>query len=381
MTAPDSPAAPARSPFPFRVCFMVPTYNEASNITPLLARLAELYPGDETAFLIVDDESPDGTAQQVREFAARDPRVHLLSGARRGLGSACARGIAHALDALRAEVVVQMDADFSHDPAQARALLQCIADGADVAIGSRYVAGGAVDARWHPARRSLSRWGNRLARWIAGLSSVRDCTAGFKAMRAQALRDAGVGDIRVQGYAFQVALLHRLIHAGARVVEAPIYFREREHGQTKLGARDLLEFFYHIWWLRLASHRTFIKFALTGLSGVFVNIGSFQMLLALGLHKYLASPIAIELSILSNFLLNNHWTFAERAMVGRKRVRGLKYNLVSVVTLLLSYSTFIALSMLFPQASPALLQGCGIVPAMLFNYFLNSYWTFREAES
>ena len=370
---PTSPPAP-------KVCFVIPTYNEALNVTPLLQRLCELYRDDDTAFLIVDDESPDGTAQLVREFARGERRVYLLEGRRRGLGDAYVRGITHALETLGADVIVQMDADFSHDPADARRLLAHLEAGADVAIGSRYVAGGTVDARWSMGRRLLSRWGNRLARWIAGLAAVRDCTAGFKAIKAEMLKAAKVEQIRVQGYAFQVVLLHRLIHADARVVEEPVYFRDRARGQTKLGVRDLLEFFYNVWWLRLATHRTFIKFAATGLVGVIINLGSFQILLDFGVHKLLASPLAIELSIISNFLLNNYWTFAERALVGRKRIRGLKFNLVSLLALGLSYGTFIVLSTLLPEARPVLLQGCGILPAAFLNYFLNSYWTFREAQ-
>jgi len=365
-------------------CFVIPTYNEAPDIVPLLRRLTGLYRGADTAFLIVDDESPDGTARLVREFAASDDRVRLLEGPRRGFGQAYVRGMVHALETLGAGVVVQMDADFSHDPADAGRLLARLADGgpgdgADVAIGSRYVAGGTIDPRWHLGRRLLSRWGNRFARWIAGVRGVRDCTAGFKAIRADALRAAKVEDVRVRGHTFQVVLLHRLIHAGARVVEEPIHFRDREHGRTKLGIGSVLEFFYSIWWLRLASHRTLVKYGLTGLAGALVNLGSFQILLELGLHKFLASPIAIELSIVSNFLMNNYWTFADRAMLGRKRIRGLKYNLVALATLALSYATFVALSIPFPQASPVLLQACGIAPAAALNYFMNSYWTFRPA--
>ena len=371
----DSPRASAP-----RVCFVIPTYNEAQNVSPLLSRLTEEFAEETTNFLIVDDESPDGTAGRVREFAVRDGRVHLLEGRRRGLGDAYVRGISHALDALGAEVVVQMDADFSHDPSDAKKLLARVAAGADAAIGSRYVSGGAVDRDWSLGRRWLSRGGNYLARRIAGLLSVQDCTSGFKAISARALKAAKVSEVRVQGYAFQVALLHRLIESGANVVEQPIYFRDRERGQTKLGVRDLIEFFYSVWWLRVAGYRTFLKFSLVGLSGVLVNLGSFQLALGLGVHKYLASPIAIELSIVSNFLLNNYWTFADRAMTGRRRIRGLKYNLVSLVTLALSYATFVLLSMLFPEAPPVVLQGCGIIPATICNYLLNSYWTFRAGE-
>ena len=361
------------------MCFVIPTYNEAENITLLLPRLAELYPDRNLLFLIVDDESPDGTGRLVREFAAADARVHLLEGKKRGLGAAYVRGIRHALDELRADVVVQMDADFSHDPAAAGRLLARVAAGADVCIGSRYVAGGSVDESWGFRRRQLSLWGNRLARWIAGLKGVRDCTAGFKAIRASALRAAAVQEITVLGYAFQVALLHRLLHSGARVAEEPIHFRDRTRGVSKLGLDSMLEFFYHICWLRLTSHRTFIRFCLTGCSGVAVNLGSFHLLQQLGLHRYLASPIAIELSIISNFLINSHWTFADRELAGGRRIRGLKFNLVSLLALAVSYGSFLLLSLLLPRVPPLWLQGLAIGPAVLVNYFLNSYWTFRES--
>ena len=290
------------------------------------------------------------------------------------------RGITHAMDTLGAEVVVQMDADFSHDPEDAGRLLARVTTDADVAIGSRYVAAGAVDETWGFRRRQLTPWGNRMARWITGLNGVRDCTAGFKAIRACALRAARVEEISVLGYAFQVALLHRLLHSGARVVEEPIYFRDRQRGVTKLGLDSMLEFMYQIWWLRLTSYRTFIKFCVTGLSGVFVNLGAFQLLTEIGVHRYLASPIAIELSIISNFLINNYWTFADRDLAGAKRIRGLKFNVVSLLSLAVSYGTFLVLSLVLPRVAPVWLQGLAIVPAVLVNYFLNSYWTFRDAE-
>ena len=360
------------------VCFVVPTYNEAPNVVPLLRRLTGLYTDPDTAFLVVDDESPDGTGRLVREFAATDGRVRLLEGPRRGFGRAYVRGMTHALETLGARVVVQMDADLSHDPADARRLLDRLADGADVAIGSRYVAGGSLDPRWHLGRRLLSRWGNRFARYIADIRGVRDCTSGFKAIRAEALGAARVADIRARGHTFQITLLHRLIHAGARIVEEPIHFRDRERGRTKLGAGSILEFFFTVWWLRLTSHRILFRYGVTGLVGALVNLGSFQILLELGLHKFLASPIAIELSIVSNFLMHNYWTFAGRTMTGRKRVRGLKYNVVSLATLALSYATFVGLSIPFPHALPVLLQACAIVPAVVLNYLVNSFWTFRD---
>ncbi len=126
-----------------------------------------------------------------------------------------------------------------------------------------------------------------------------------------------------------------------------------------------------------SSIETFFKFAVTGLSGVFVNLGSFQLFIGLGVHRLLASPVAIELSILSNFLINNYWTFRDRTMVGGKRIRGMKYHLVSLGTLGLSYGTFLVLNWIWPLVPPVYLQGCAIVPAVLFNYVINSAWTFK----
>ena len=128
----------------------------------------------------------------------------------------------------------------------------------------------------------------------------------------------------------------------------------------------------------LGTPSTFVKFCLTGLSGVVVNLGSFHLLLGLGVHKFLASPIAIEISVFSNFFLNNYWTFADRDLSGRKRIRGLRFHIVSLVALLVNYSTFVVLSVLLPRVDPVWLQGCGIAPGTLVNYILNSYWTFRE---
>ena len=136
---------------------------------------------------------------------------------------------------------------------------------------------------------------------------------------------------------------------------------------------------FHIWWLRFTGHRTFIKFCVTGTSGVFVSLGSFHLLMELGVHRYLASPIATELSIISNFLVNNYWTFADRNLAGAKRIRGLKFIVVSLLSLAVSYGAFLVLSLLLPRLAPLWLQGAAVVPGGLVSYFLNSYWTFRGA--
>jgi dolichol-phosphate mannosyltransferase len=175
-------------------------------------------------------------------------------------------------------------------------------------------------------------------------------------------------------------LLHAAVVQRAKVVEVPVDFIDRTVGQSKLGLRDIVEFILNAWWIRFQSSKTFIKFAIVGATGVAVNLGFFTLFLWAGMNKYLASPIAIELSIITNFLLNNYWTFRWRKTRDRVRVKGLKFNVVSFAALGVSYGTFVALSFLFPDVAPQIHQLAGIVPATLVNYFLNSYWTFKHVD-
>ena len=362
------------------VCFVVPTYNEADNIQAMLRQLlavCDTLTGIAGQVLVVDDESPDGTGKLVEEVARVEQRVTLLSGPKRGLGSAYSRGLAYVLETMTVDAVIQIDADFSHAPTDAVRLLEGL-QRADVVIGSRYVAGGEVDEQWGLWRRLLSWGGNMFARYVAGIYAISDCTAGFKAIRTSALARALPLRFSVQGYVFQVALLHSLVISGATVSEVPIRFTDRKRGQTKLGRRDVLEFFIHVWWLRLLSRKTFVKFALTGASGVVVNLSCFQLLLFAGINPYVSSAVAIETSIIWNFLLNNYWTFRDRVIHARKRVRGLKFNAVSLLTLAASFSSFVTLQWLWPGQPQLLSQALSILPAALANYLLNSYWTFRE---
>jgi dolichol-phosphate mannosyltransferase len=272
-----------------------------------------------------------------------------------------------------------MDADFSHKPEDVPRLLAALEGGADFVIGSRYVPGGSIPSEWSLIRRLNSRYGNFVARYVAGMYRVRDCTAGFRAIRASLLRQINLRTLRVQGYAFIVALLYEAVIRSAVIREVPVSFIERTEGESKLGLKDIVEFIVNAWWIRVRSASTFIKFLLVGAVGVFVNLGIFTLLLKMGVNKYLASPIAIQISIVSNFLLNNYWTFRWRNTGDSIRIRGVKYNLVSLASLAISYMTFILLSVAFPRVHPALIQFLGIIPATITNYFGNSYWTFRHS--
>jgi len=235
-----------------RIVIVLPTYNEKDNIRPLIDSLQRQFAviPHEMSILVADDESPDGTAAAVREAMKEYSNLHLVSGKKAGLGTAYVRGMKYALDALGAEAVMQMDADFSHKVEDVPCLIAVLDEGADFVIGSRYVQGGKIPDNWGFVRVLMSRWGNRCARHIAGLSPVRDCTAGFRVIRASLLRGFNLDELKVQGYAFIVVLLSKAVYAHAIVKEVPVEFVDRARGTSKLGIRDLWEFFLNVWRIR-----------------------------------------------------------------------------------------------------------------------------------
>ena len=362
-----------------KIVIILPTYNEKDNIRLLIPALWQQFAGlqHEMHVLVVDDHSPDGTADAVRELMGRYANLHLLTGEKQGLGNAYIRGMTYALNELRAEAVMEMDADFSHKPEDVPRLLAALDTGADFVIGSRYIPGGSIPENWGRLRQAISRWGNILARYLAGLYRVKDCTAGFRAIRSSLLRKIDFGSLGVQGYAFQIALLNQAIIQGAAMQEIPVDFIDRQRGVTKLGLADIIEFVINVWWIRFQASRTFLRFAAVGLLGVVVNLGLFILLVRFGLSKYLASPLSIEGSIISNFLLNNFWTFRHRQARGSFWTKAAKFKGVSLVALGVSYSAFVILNVLSPRTPAYIHQFLAIFPATLVNYFLNSYWTFK----
>jgi dolichol-phosphate mannosyltransferase len=226
---------------------VVPTYNEAATLADLAAAaLAEL--PEPRRLLIVDDASPDGTGTIADGLAAAGSEVEVLHRPRKeGIGPAYIAGFKRALEG-GADVVVQMDADFSHDPSDLPRLLDALHD-ADVVLGSRYVDGGGV-TDWGAVRRVISRAGGSYARVLLGIP-VNDLTGGFKAFRREVLEAIDLGSINAIGYAFQVEVTYRAIKGGFRVIEVPITFRDRRVGDSKMTGRIVLEAAWRVPALRL----------------------------------------------------------------------------------------------------------------------------------
>jgi dolichol-phosphate mannosyltransferase len=229
---------------------VLPTYNEAENLEPMVrAAVPQLeHAGVEPHVLVVDDNSPDGTGQLAERLAAELPAVDVLHRpGKQGLGRAYLAGFALALER-GADLVLEMDCDFSHDPADLPRLL-AVAGAADLVLGSRYVPGGGI-TEWGAVRRALSRGGSAYARWLLGLP-VRDLTGGFKCFRRAVLEAIDLGDVQADGYGFQIELTYRAVRAGFRVTEVPIVFHERRLGQSKMDARIALEAVWKVPALRL----------------------------------------------------------------------------------------------------------------------------------
>jgi dolichol-phosphate mannosyltransferase len=228
---------------------IIPTYNESENIRAMVPALYKQAP--EVDVLVVDDNSPDGTSQVVKEMSKEYPHVHLLFREKKeGLGRAYLAGFNWGLEH-GYEALVEMDADFSHRPEDLPFLLEKLED-CDAVVGSRWVPGGRT-VNWGWGRQAISRGGSFYARCILGYS-VRDWTGGFNAWRREVLQGISLSTIQSEGYSFQIELKYRALRKGFQVEECPITFEERRLGQSKMSSKIVLEALYRVWTIKLSEN-------------------------------------------------------------------------------------------------------------------------------
>ncbi|HDQ88668.1 MAG TPA: polyprenol monophosphomannose synthase, partial [candidate division WWE3 bacterium] len=263
---------------------VIPTYNEKENIEKLVPELVSIleegFTGD-FEILVVDGNSPDGTGAVVQSFTEQYGNVHLLlEPAKRGLGAAYVYGFKHAMNEMHADVVIEMDADFQHDPNDVPRLLQAIESGADYAIGSRFVKGGSIPKEWGLRRKFFSVGGNIFSKFVLGIFNVNDFTSGFKASRVKGFVDRlDLDGILSQGFAYKIDLLHKMHRLGARIKEVPIEFGLRDRGDSKMEKNNMMDSMRVVLTLRLRELENFIKFGLVGFLGFFTDIGLFNIFL------------------------------------------------------------------------------------------------------
>lgn len=349
-----------------RAVVIVPTYNERENIEKLIPALQDVFgkvPSHwEMHLLVVDDSSPDKTGESVEQLAKKYKNIHLLTNTSKGgLGVAYLRGMKKAFYELKADVVFEFDADFSHDPSKIPLFLQKIDEGYDFVLGSRYIRGGSIPSTWGLWRKFLSIYGNLFINLVMTTFKIRDWTAGYRAIKKE-VYEAVVGEMvgdRFSGYTFQIGFLHKALRKGFKITEIPIHFVDRVLGHSKLGAEYIKNTLIYILKMRfyeIVAMRVF-KFGVVGGLGFAINtIGLFvfsrlaivaqlaytlQAATGFGFinESGLAAALGSECAIVSNFILNNAWTFKDRKLQSPLQVvaKFLQFNLSSFGAVIIQF--------------------------------------------
>lgn len=356
-----------------KIVVISPTYNEKINISKMIPVLEEeVFPKitDHSMYLlIVDDKSPDGTGDVVREYMKKWENIELLEGEKNGLGSAYIRGMEYAIGQMQADAVIEFDADFQHDPFDIPRLVAAVNDDTDYVIGSRYIKGGQIPKEWGFDRKVKSIFGSLFARFVLFTFNIHDMTSGFKLTKTSFLEKVDLKNLYSRNYAYKMQILYEVVRLGAKVKEVPIIFYERTQGKSKMDTNDLIESFTVILRLRVRDSIRFIKFLIVGGTGFVIQLLTQEVtifigityLLALGLsylitlftpHTDITSlshaigaGFGAEAAIISNFIINNFWTFEDRRGRNGKRKLGLqfiKFNVTSLLSISLQFLTVFA---------------------------------------
>ena len=362
-------------------CVVLPTYNEAENIESITKAIFAMQSNIDTHQLyviVVDDNSPDGTQEIVKKQMQKNPYLRLVTGNKVGLGDAYKRGISFAISTFNPDLLLQMDADGQHDPTLIPKFINLANDGFSLVIGSRYVPGGSTPdfSYW---RKFLSIVGIFLIRHLGKASNVQDCTSGFRCIKANLLPKCKMDGLSTRGYSFQSLLVCELIRNGAKPIEVPIIFKDRVKGKSKLTLRDQIEFLVSITKITYRYSEDFIRYCLVGLVGMLVNIGAYLLL-----NRYFQIPLqaaslmAIEASIVSNFLLNNYWTFKTRPKKLSMIRRMLNFHIAAGISGILFYYLFFLLLTTVLGINDVLSILLATTTGTISNYTINSLWTWRK---
>lgn len=318
-----------------KIVIVIPTYNEADNIGRLTDVLQQEFlkrPKHDFHILVVEGNSPDGTANIVREKMKVYPNLHLLmEKVKAGLGAAYVYGFKEAMNGMRADVVVEMDADFQHDPKDVVRLIDEIEKGYDYVVGSRFTKGGSIPEEWAFKRKFFSVGGNIFSKFVLGIFNVNDFTSGFKASRVKGFVDRlPLDTILSQGFAYKIDLLFKMHRLGAKIKEVPIKFGLRDRGDSKMEKNNMTDSLRVVVTLRYNENKNFVRFLVVGGIGFIVDAGLFNIL-RIGILSSRSAALASGFTaMIVTFLLNNYWSFGERKIDGtKKKVLGFVVYIVS----------------------------------------------------
>lgn len=377
-----------------KVVVIIPTYNEKENIERMIDVLEEeIFPkikSHQMEILVVDDKSPDGTAEVVREKMKRYSNITLSLGEKQGLGAAYKRGMKYAMANMGAEAVIEFDADFQHDPKYIIDLLKKIDEGYDYVIGSRFVKGGSIPKGWSFYRKFLTKYGGLFSRFVLffpNINRVRDVTTGLKLTRVKNVLDkVDFSKISSPGFYYKTQMLYQIVNMGAKVVEIPIHFKLREKGETKMSFSNVVGTFWAMIVLRLSDPKTiqFIRFCVVGFSGYIVNAVGLELFYRAGLAPGPATAIATEIAVISNFTLNNFWTFSQKKIVSLKRIplKFIQFNLTALGIIIIATSVVWLGTWLFgDQWRQILLFFTLAIFTIPYSYFMYSTFIWKTRKS
>lgn len=360
-----------------KAVIVLPTYNEKENIedviTLILAEQRKLADW-ELYVLVSDSNSPDSTGQEVKRLIRTNRHLELLNVKTRGIGVGLVNGYRFAFTKMAAEVVIQMDADLQHDPKEIPNFLSEIDKGFNFVQGSRFIRGGKNDLEWY--RRFFSWSANWVSRVLLGVYRVHEFTTSYRAFTKDLFFKVNLEEIPWQGnsFVFQPAFLYGVFKAGAKIKEIPIVFIDRSRGLSKMQIvnyiKDLLWFCIKA---RLKNSKTFIKFGCVGTVGFIINTVGLEILVYLGIHPAIAAAVGGEGAIISNFLLNNFWTFKHRKLDSKNLIpKFLHFNLTSFGALLIQSLTIWFGTSFFGFGSYRIFYISGIGIALFWNYLMYS---------
>lgn len=328
------------------IAVITPTYNEQDNIetitNEILAQKANLAPGDELHVVISDSHSPDQTGQIAMRLQSQNPRVHYVDVQARGIGIGIVEGFRYAVDKLKADMLVSMDADLSHPPSKIPVMAQKIREGYDLIIGSRYAKGGSNN--YGPYRKMQSWLGNQILRLFMGVYDVQEFLTSYRALTSDLFKKANLDNVpwRATTFVFQPAFIYELFQHHPKYVEVPFDFINRRAGRSKMNTfrymRDVLSFAVKA---RIKKSKQFAKFLVVGGTGFLINaIGLVVLDKVFHIDEAVAASIGAEIAIVSNFFFNNFWTFRHNR-VTRKTVipKFLQFNLSSAGAILIQFTT------------------------------------------
>jgi dolichol-phosphate mannosyltransferase len=322
--------------------FVVPaTYNEKDNIEKFITVLEEeVFPkieNHEMHILVADDFSPDGTGDIVKHLMKKYKNLGINQGERKGLGAAYIRTMGYAVEKLGADVVVSIDADFQFDPFDLIKYVKKLEEGYDMVVQTRYSGGGSIPENWPPQRKVFSIVANLFVRVVFMKLSIHDWTGGFRAITKKVFLTVAPKMKGYNGYIFQIAFLHRAVRDGFTVGEVPLHFSDRKLGSSKIAPLSyIMDVVKFVVGTRLQELKRFIEFLIVGGTGFIVQVGSQEISVALHAAHPLAVGIGAEAAIISNFLLNNFWTFSDTKKLKQSSnffVKFVEFNITSLASI------------------------------------------------